>query len=212
MQVDILADLLQGGNYWVAAAILVLLIAAQLPKITEFYRSSRNQRCLVITEALNDPNVSPQLKAHLNDELNIEHFRKAHGTKLSMPMLNAVFVLNERVGSRVSFRHILKTVGTFPDIEEIAKITFRVHLLKIDKVVGVFNLICGLIVATVGFVSALFAIYSLASMFNASYLILGVVAMPIGFNMLNDGSVLFSVYHVNNALKSYEVECRDKSL
>ena len=39
-----------------------------------------------------------------------------------------------------------------------------------------------------------------------------VAAMPIGFNMLNDGSVLFSVYHVNNALKSYEVECRDKSL
>lgn len=212
MQVDILAELLQGGNYWVAAALLVLLIAAKLPKITEFYRSSRNQRCIAITEALNDPNVSPKLKAHLNDELNIEHFRKAHGTKLSMPMLNAVFVLNERVGSRVSFRHILKSVGTFPDVEELAKMTFRVQLLKIDKVAGVFNLVCGLIVATVGFVSALLAIYSLYSTFDVSYLILGVVAMLVGFNMLNDGSVLFSVYHVNNALKSYEIECREKSL
>ncbi|KJY79494.1 hypothetical protein TW78_00865 [Vibrio coralliilyticus] len=209
---DILAELLQGGNYWVAAALLVLLIAAKLPKITEFYRSSRNQRCIAITEALNDPNVSPKLKAHLNDELNIEHFRKAHGTKLSMPMLNAVFVLNERVGNRVSFRHILKSVGTFPDVEELAKMTFRVQLLKIDKIAGVFNLVCGLIVATVGFVSSLLAIYSLYSTFDVSYLILGVVAMLVGFNMLNDGSVLFSVYHVNNALKSYEIECREKSL
>ncbi|HAS8165053.1 TPA: hypothetical protein I7709_20445, partial [Vibrio vulnificus] len=69
-----------------------------------------------------------------------------------------------------------------------------------------------LIVATVGLVSTLFSVYSLVVDFNASYLILGLITMPLGFNMLSDGSVVFSVYHVNNALESYEKTHGEKSL
>ncbi|EGR2915201.1 hypothetical protein ACODG7_16510 [Vibrio anguillarum] len=209
---EVFAELLINGEYWIAAAILVLLVATQLPKITDFYRNNRNQRCLAITDALNDPNVSTELKKHLKNELNIEHFRKAHGIRLSMPMLTAIFVLNDRVGSQVSFRHLLKTIGAFPNVSDIADFSFRVRLSKFEKIFGVFNLVCGLIVATVGLVSTLFSVYSLVVDFNASYLILGLIAMPLGFNMLSDGSVVFSVYHVNNALESYEKTHGEKSL
>ncbi|MFW1170155.1 hypothetical protein ACEV77_24620, partial [Vibrio parahaemolyticus] len=167
---------------------------------------------LAITTAINDPNVSPDLKSHLINELNIEHFRKVHGKRFSVPMLNAVFVLNERVGIKVSFRHILKTIAIFPDVVGINETSFRVQLLKFDIVFGVFNLILGLAVATIGLVSFVLSLYSLTSVFYAGYLFLGLVAMPIGFIMLNEGGVLFSVYHVNNALESYEREYEEKSL
>ncbi|EIO4107094.1 TPA: hypothetical protein ACGU4U_004188 [Vibrio vulnificus] len=209
---EVFAELLKQGEYWIAAATLVLLVAVQLPKIMEFYRNNRNQRCQAITEALNDPNVSTELKLHLANELNIEHFRKVHGTRVSIPMLNAVFVLNERVGSKVSFRHVLKTIRSFPDVSDLAEISFRVQLSKFDKAFGVFNLVFGLIIATVGFVSFVISLYSLAVTFNVSYLVLGLISIPIGFNMLSDGSVLFSVYHVNNALDSYQNEHQEKSL
>ncbi|MBC5833127.1 alpha/beta hydrolase family protein [Vibrio metschnikovii] len=209
---EVFAELLKQGEYWVAAAILVLLVAAQLPKMMEFYRNNRNQRCQAITDALNDPNVSSELKLHLANELNIEYFRKVHGTRISIPMLNAAFVLNERVGSKVSFRHVLKTIGLFPDISDIAEISFRVQLSKFDKAFGLFNLVFGLIIATVGFVSFIISLYLLTVTFNVSYLILGLIGIPVGFNMLSDGSALFSVYHVNNALDSYQNEHQEKSL
>ncbi|EML0427270.1 hypothetical protein V9656_004580 [Vibrio parahaemolyticus] len=209
---ELFAELLKQGEYWIAAAILVLLVAVQLPKIMDLYRNNRNKRCQAIAEALNDPNVSSELKLHLTNELNIEHFRKVHGTRLSIPMLNAVFVLNERVGSKVSFRHVLKTIESFPDVSDLAETSFRVQLSTFEKILGLFNLVFGLIIATVGFVSFVISLYSLAVTFNVSYLILGLMGVLVGFIMLSDGSVLYSVYHVNNALDSYQNERQEKSL
>ncbi|WP_045419940.1 hypothetical protein [Vibrio jasicida] len=205
---EVFADLLKQGDYWVAATILVLLAAWHLPKIASFYHHSRNQRYLAITVALDDPNISTELKAHFNNELNIEHFRKIHGKRLSVPMLNAALIMNERIGSKVAFRHILKTIGMYPDVTGIEALSFRVRLLKFDVVFGVFNLVLGLVIATIGFVSFLLSLYSLTSTFYVSYLFLGLISMPIGFNMLTEGGVLFSVYHVNKALDA----CDDRSL
>ncbi|MGR5150182.1 hypothetical protein ACQKP8_27000 [Photobacterium alginatilyticum] len=209
---ELFADLLVDGEYWVAAAILSLTLFMHLSKIFNFYYSTKKKRSQLISYALSDPNVSDLLKEHLKEEIDTEHFRLTHGISLSTPMLNAVLQIKGRIGAFVSFRHILKVAKAQPDIEEVSSLSFRVKLGRFERFFGVYNLIAGFVLMTVGIVSGVLFFYTMASGLQLSSLVLCVLSIPLGCYLLNDGSTLVSVYHVNQALEHVAKNADGKSL
>ncbi|HDM8209921.1 hypothetical protein [Vibrio campbellii] len=209
---DLVVELLKSGDYWIAIVVVIVTIAINAPRVTEYYFLLRKNRMAQILSALQEPRVSEELKTHLRNELDIECFKGIHGTRVSFPMLKAVYVLNERVGATVSFRHVLKTVQLLPDISGVELLSYRIRLNILDKVIASYNLVFGLLVAGFGFITFLLSIYSIVTGFEPSLLISGVIFLPLGFYMLNDGSALFSVYHINRALNDYEKATEKKSL
>ncbi|EJG1660308.1 hypothetical protein QNS37_004515 [Vibrio parahaemolyticus] len=153
---DLVVELLKSGDYWIAIVVVIVTIAINAPRVTEYYFLLRKNRMAQILSALQEPSVSEELKTHLKNELDIECFKGIHGIRISLPMLKVVYVLNERVGATVSFR--------------------------------------------------------IVTGFEPSLLISGVIFLSLGFYMLNDGSTLFSVYHINRALNDYEKATEKKSL
>jgi hypothetical protein len=209
---DLFIELLKTGDYWIAIVVVIITIAVNTPKITEYYFLLRKNRKAQILSAIQEPNVSDELKAHLKSELDIECFKSVHGVRVSLPMLKAVYVLDERVGASVSFRHVLKTVKLLPDISGVQLLSYRIRLSTLDKVIASYNLVFGLLIAGFGFVKFLLSINSIAYGFELSLLLTGVIFLPLGFYMLNDGGALISVYHVNKALNDYERATEEKSL
>ncbi|HHC6532628.1 TPA: hypothetical protein ACN33U_004464 [Vibrio parahaemolyticus] len=209
---DLVVELLKSGDYWIAIVVVIVTIAINVPRVTEYYFLLRKNRMAQILSALQEPGVSEELKTHLRNELDIECFKGIHGTRVSFPMLKAVYVLNERVGVAVSFRHVLKTVQLLPDISGVELLSYRIRLNILDKVIASYNLVFGLLVAGFGFITFLLSIYSIVTGFEPSLLISGVIFLPLGFYMLNDGGALFSVYHINRALNDYEKVTEKKSL
>ncbi|HCG7195266.1 hypothetical protein HJ178_22845 [Vibrio parahaemolyticus] len=209
---DLVVELLKSGDYWIAIVVVIVTIAINVPRVTEYYFLLRKNRMAQILSALQEPGVSEELKTHLRNELDIECFKGIHGTRVSFPMLKAVYVLNERVGATVSFRHVLKTVQLLPDISGVELLSYRIRLNILDKVIASYNLVFGLLVAGFGFITFLLSIYSIVTGFEPSLLISGVIFLPLGFYMLNDRGALFSVYHINRALNDYEKVTEKKSL
>lgn len=208
---NFIIDTLKSGDYWIAIVVVIITIAINAPRITEYYFLLRKNRMDQILSALQEPNVSEELKTHLKNELNIECFKSIHGVRVSFPMLKAVYVLNERVGAKVSFRHVLKTVKLLPDISDVELLSYRIRLNVLDKVIASYNLVVGVLIAGFAFVTLLLSIHSIVTEFEPSLLISGVVFLPLGFYMLNDGGALFSVYHINRALNDYEKATEQKS-
>ncbi|PSV21768.1 hypothetical protein C0W44_06035 [Photobacterium leiognathi subsp. mandapamensis] len=209
---DLVIELLQNDDYWIAIVVVIITIAANAPKITEYYFSLRKNKMSQILSSLQEPSISEELKTHLKNELDIECFKSVHGIRISLPMLKTVYVLNERVGGSVSFRHVLKTVQHLPDISGIELLSYQIRLSTLDKVIAFYNLLLGLFIACFGFITFLLSINSITSGFDPSLLLTGIIFLPLGFYMMNDGSAIFSVHHVNKALSDYERAIETKPL
>ncbi|QSX41178.1 hypothetical protein [Shewanella cyperi] len=205
MNIDLIINLFKDGYFWLAILAFVIPVISSLKHIVEFYDSSKKLRSASITAALADPNVTDELKEHLRDEANLEHFRIIHGVRLSTPMLNAAMVLKARVGAQVQFRHVLNVIKISPDIDDIDSLAFRVKLSWFDKWSGWYNLILGFSLALLGIPLTMLALYSIIANFNAGLLLIGLFCLVMGLYMAKDGIVVISVRHVNNALVDYEL-------
>ncbi|CCN84632.1 conserved hypothetical protein [Vibrio nigripulchritudo SFn27] len=201
---DLFAELLQQKEYLTVAAVLALSAVFNLAKIANFYKSIRERRSVSISNAIADPGVSSELKAHFQNELNIEHFRNIHGVKLGLPMLKTALILNERVGKSVSFRHVIKTVKLVPNIIDINLPSYRVKISIIDLLFGIYNLLFGLIIFMYGLLVFPFSMVSLFGELQFILLTTSGLSLVLGFFMLNEGSALISVRHINKALEAFE--------
>ncbi|CCO46387.1 conserved membrane hypothetical protein [Vibrio nigripulchritudo SOn1] len=201
---DSYVKLLQEGDYIVVALVLAISAVFNLSKIVDFYKSNRRQRRESITNAIADPDLTPELKDHFRDELNIEYFRCIHGVKLSLPMLKAALVLNERISEQVSFRHVVKSVKVMPNIDGIHLLSYRVKLSKFETTFCFYNLICGFFMVIYGVISILLFLYLIFTSFNPGLLASGIAVILMGAYMFNDGSTWVSVRHVNSALAEIE--------
>ncbi|WP_370299051.1 hypothetical protein, partial [Pontibacterium sp.] len=86
---EVLTDLLKSGDYWIFWVIISILFLINLPKIIDVYDSTRKRRVIHLQDAISDQNVSDRLKQHFKDEVEIEHFRIAHGFAVSKVLLDA---------------------------------------------------------------------------------------------------------------------------
>lgn len=204
MSMDLVLRLLSEGSFSLLAGVFFFYLLFNYEKIFTFYDSSKKLRSGVISAALADPYLSDEMKNHLIDEANLEHFRIVHGVTLSTPLLNAAMVLKERMAGQVQFRHVLNAVKTSPDISNLTSPSYRVKLGKGGSFVGWYNLIFGALIALAGIPLFVIAIYTLTTNFNASWLVIGLFFFASGLYMLRDGVVIVSVRHVNSALAKYE--------
>ncbi|QSX30407.1 hypothetical protein JYB88_01750 [Shewanella cyperi] len=204
MNIDLIINLFKDGYFWLAILAFVIPVISSLKHIVEFYDSSKKLRSASITAALADPNVTDELKEHLRDEANLEHFRIIYGVRLSTPMLNATMVLKARVGAQVQFRHVLNVIKTSPDIDDMTSLSYRVKLGRFDRWSGWYNLILGFSMAMFGIPLTMLALYSVTASFHAGLLLIGLFCLGMGFYMAKDGILVLSVRHVNKALADYE--------
>ncbi|ENM5935879.1 hypothetical protein CTB58_003743 [Vibrio mimicus] len=203
-QMDLLIDLLKKGEYWIAVAVLAVTVLLHLPKLTDFFHSNRKKRSLLIQDALSDVNTSSSFKKHLLEEAELEQFRLIHGVRLSTPMFNAVFEFKNRVGSTVSFRHILKVAKVQPELDNMLDISYRIRLGRFDKAFALYNLIAGLFCLVIGLVAGVGFLYFLTTALQLSLFFLSILGIMLGVFLLNEGGVLISVHHINRALEQYE--------
>lgn len=204
MSMDLVLRLLSEGSFSLLAGVFVFYLLFNYEKVFTFYDSSKKLRSGAISAALADPHLSDEMKNHLIDEANLEHFRIVHGVRLSTPLLNAAMVLKERMAGQVQFRHVLNVIKTSPDISHLASPSYRVRLDRFDIWAGWYNLIFGALIALAGIPLFVTAIYTLTTSFNASWLVIGLFFSATGLYMLRDGVVIVSVRHVNRALAEYE--------
>ncbi|MCH4295918.1 hypothetical protein MJ923_16550 [Shewanella sp. 3B26] len=204
MSMDLVVKLLSEGSFSLLAGVFVFYLLFNYEKAFTFYDSSKKLRSGAISAALADPHLSDELKSHLIDESNLEHFRIVHGVRLSTPLLNAALVLKERMAGQVQFRHVLNVIKTSPDISNLASPSYRAQLSRFDRCAGWYNLIFGALIALAGIPLLVAAIYTLTTSFNVSLMLIGLFFFGTGFYMLRDGVVIASVRHVNNALAEYE--------
>lgn len=194
---DSFIEALQGGDYWIAAVIAAITISVNLPKIIDFVHLSRKRRINDLTKAISDENISNELRAHLKDEIEVEHFRIVHSVKVSKVLLDAMLILKHRVDGKLSFRHILRVAKLVPDIDDIDSISYRVELSWFERVSGVYNLVAGIILI-------LFSVFIVCSSLLASLpvktVLLGVIFFPIGGFMINEGASIISAMYINRAL------------
>lgn len=204
MSMDLVLRLLSEGSFSLLAGVFVFYLLFNYEKVFTFYDSSKKLRSGAISAALADPYLSDEVKNHLIDEANLEHFRIVHGVRLSTPQLNAAMLLKERMAGQVQFRHVLNVVKSSPDISNLTSPSYRVHLGRFDTWAGWYNLIFGALLMFAGIPLFVAALYTLTTSFNASLLLIGSLFFGIGLYMLRDGVVIASVRHVNSALAKYE--------
>ncbi|QSX37618.1 hypothetical protein [Shewanella sedimentimangrovi] len=204
MSMDLVARLLTESNFLILALVLALYLVFNLEKVVSFYDSSRKLRSTSIATALADPHLTEEMKVHLRDEANLEHFRMVHGVRLSTPRLNAAMVLKERMNGQVQFRHVLNVIKTSPNISNLASHSYRVQLDRSDKYAAWYNLFFGALITLAGIPLTVFAVYTLTTGFNVSLLLIGLFFFATGLYMLRDGVVIVSVRYVNGALVEYE--------
>lgn len=192
------------GKYWIAVTIAFVSILLNIQKVTEYYFYLRKNRQAQILAALQEPLVSSELKSHLRNELDIEYFKSVHDVRLSTPMLNALFVLNQRLGDSVAFRHVLRAFKNTPDISGIEQYSFRIKVSLFETLMKLYNLIAGVVIAAFGFLGFMLSIHIIITGGELSTYMTGILLIPIGAFMFDDGVAFVSVRHINQALEDYE--------
>ena len=170
--------------------------------MTEYYFYLQNRK--PILAALQEPLVSSELKTHLRNELDIEYFKNVYGVRLSTPRLKAVFLLNQRLGDSVAFRHVLRAFKNTPDISGIEQYSFRIKVSLFETLMKLYNLIAGALIATFGFLGFMWSLHTIITGGELSIYMTGILFIPIGAFMFDDGVAFFSVRYINQALEDYE--------
>ncbi|MFA0570488.1 hypothetical protein [Vibrio gallaecicus] len=195
---------IKDGNYEAFFIMLIILIVLQLPNILGVIGAYKKRRINELNQILLNEHLANKLKRHLQDEVQTESFKIAHGVTVSSPMLEATLTLKERVSKELAFRHVLNCVRLQPAIDGIESLGYRVQLRLFDYVYGAYNLFGGIVLLTTGVAAGMSFLIGLSETFQGSLLIISLLALSGGAYSFREGSLLVSVYHVNRALERFE--------
>lgn len=194
-------ELFEKHQYGTISILIFITILMNSKRIFESYSDFKKHRILTIKAALSDDEVSSKMKAHLKSELNVEHFRLIHGVKLSVPMLNALFILNSRIEKSVSFKHLVIMSKSSPFLQGIDNESYRIRLSRFENVSLLYNLVLGCIILFIGITVLIF---SLSFRVLISTTMLSVILIFLGLIMLKESRPFFSIRFINDALNDYQ--------
>ncbi|EPS3402155.1 hypothetical protein ACVD4U_004216 [Vibrio vulnificus] len=204
--VDSVMKYIEQGNYSFVFLVIALSLVVNLEKIISLFSEQRKQRLATLEQTSSIENLSPRLRKHLDDEMQVEVFYLAHGLKVSKITLNGLLALEERVGARISFKHILRVGRIVPDLERVEEQAFQIELPWYDKFYSLYNLVVGF----PGFIlSILWFSYSLSIVFtvpNYPSLVVSSLAVVVSLAMLYQGAPYISTRIVNAELRNMK-EC-----
>ncbi|ELB2204985.1 hypothetical protein QNZ74_004538 [Vibrio parahaemolyticus] len=204
--VDSVMKYIEQGNYSFVFLVIALSLVVNLEKIISLFSEQRKQRLATLEQTSSIENLSPRLRNHLADEMQVEVFYLAHGLKVSKITLNGLLALEERVGARISFKHILRVGRLVPDLERVEEQAFQIELPWYDKFYSLYNLVIGF----PGFIlSILWFSYSLSIVFtvpNYPSLVVSSLAAVVSLAMLYQGAPYISTRIVNAELRNMK-EC-----
>lgn len=204
--VDMVMKYIEQGNYSFVFIVIALSLVVNLEKIISLFSEHRKQRLATLEQTSSIKNLSPRLRKHIDDEVQVEVFYLAHGLKVSKVTLNGLLALEERVGARISFKHILRVGRIVPDLEKVKEQTFQIELPWYDKLYSLYNLVIGF----PGFILSIFWFaYSLSIIFtvpNYPSLVVSSLAVVISLGLLYQGAPYVSTRIVNAELRNIN-EC-----
>ncbi|MFD2178170.1 hypothetical protein [Veronia pacifica] len=178
--------------------IITVTILFNLNKISEFLDSHRNKRSLKLKNAISD-DISDELREHLKQEVDVEHFRLIYGVEVSPKMLEHIFELKRMIYPRVGFRHILRIAKLGQNsIEVKEKKILKVKMSILDRISAIYNLLAGASVLVVGV-----WLFLVADQYTLLSLALTLILIGFGIVLLIQSSILLSVYYANSALKKH---------
>ncbi len=204
--VDSIMKYIEQGNYSFVFLVIALSLVVNLEKIISLFSEQRKQRLATLEQTSSIENLSPRLRKHLDDEIQVEVFYLAHGLKVSKITLNGLLALEERIGARISFKHILRVGRIVPDLERVKEQAFQIELSWYDKFYSLYNLVIGFS----GFILSIFwFVYSLSIVFTAlNYpsLVVSSLAVVVSLAMIYQGAPYISTRIVNAELRNMK-EC-----
>lgn len=202
---EFIVNLFKEGYYEGLLIIIFFSIVANFVKFIDFYDFNRKRRIKDLYEAVNSPKVGKQLKSQLEHEIEVEHFKIIYKVRVNKELLDSIFVLHNRIGKSLPFRHLVRAASFNPCTLGIEEPSYRIKLSFFDKVAAKYNLIVGLFL--------LFFSFLLIGAFGINYttelnwgnLINGIVCIVIGCFMVREGLPLKSVNFVNEALDELDL-------
>ncbi|HHB1574932.1 TPA: hypothetical protein ACN99B_004580, partial [Vibrio parahaemolyticus] len=99
---------LDAGNYGYVFLFIAISIVINFEKILSTYSTHRKRRLDSLERSVSIESLDERLKRHLHSEIEIETFYLTHGVRVSRVLLNGMLDLNEIIGTRVSFKHIIR--------------------------------------------------------------------------------------------------------
>ncbi|MUJ21701.1 hypothetical protein [Aliivibrio fischeri] len=197
---EFIVNLFKEGYYEGVLIIIFFSIVANFAKFIDFYDFNRKRRIKDLYEAVNSPKVGQQLKSQLEHEIEVEHFKIIYKVRVNKELLDAIFVLHNRIGKSLSFRHLVRAASFNPCILGIEEPSYRIKLSFFDKVVAKYNLVVGLFLLLFSFLLIGYFWVNYTTELNWGYLINGIACIVIGCFMVREGLPLKSVSFVNEAL------------
>ncbi|PSV27078.1 hypothetical protein [Photobacterium sp. GB-56] len=195
-----LNGLLHNGEYLSILLLVLFTILINSKKIVSFVRDVKKHRLTNINLALSDERLPTNMKSQLTSELSIEYFSLIHGVRLSIPMFNAIHVLNDRVKQSVAFRHFIIMSKLHPSLKGVEIDSYRIRLTILDYFTIGYNALLGILILSFG---ASLLISLLVGMFQSdhiSFLLLSIFLILLGGLLLREARPFLSVHFINDAL------------
>lgn len=210
--VEKLLEFLDSKNYIAILLVLAFSVLVNLPKITEYYLSHKKRRLDSLIKLKDLDELDNRLKSHIKSEIEVEVFRLTHNVRISAVLLGGLLSLKERIGSQVSFAHILRCSRLVPDLSKVNEPNFQIKIHKLDYAYVVYNTVFGLLIFFVGFFLLTYSLAMLHSAPNFQSLFVSCLMLLVGFGMLTQTTPVYSTRIINKQLSENQLDLDEKSL
>ncbi|EIQ1514440.1 hypothetical protein LUR59_004635 [Vibrio parahaemolyticus] len=192
---------LDAGNYGYVFLFIAISIVINFEKILSTYSTHRKRRLDSLERSVSIESLDERLKRHLHSEIEIETFYLTHGVRVSRVLLNGMLDLNEIIGTRVSFKHIIRCSRLLPNLKDVHKENFQITIDKFDKLYAYYNLGLGLPGFIGGIIWFAYSISQIVTSPNYPSLIVSCFTVLVSFAMLFQGAPYISTQIINRELR-----------
>lgn len=199
---DKIMGYLQSENYALVFIFIALSAFINSFKLIDFYYSHKKRRVTELEVAIKSKHISPSLKKNLQEEIESEYFKVAHGVRASKYIIHSILTLHEKTKERVSFKHFVRTIRLSPALIDTQNTPYSIKPSFFEKSFCIYNLIFGALMLLGGlglFFMQLTYITITFDLFAAS---ISIFMICIGFVMLSQGIPLYSIWIINSELKN----------
>ena len=136
---DKLLESIQGGNFALAAVVLVVAIVFNLQKIVNFLESRKRSKIEKLTDALESEHLKGGTRSLLERELESEHFKLATGIYLEREFREALIKIHQKAKGELSFRNFRRALPHLKYVKQKVNVVIDIS----DKVGYWLNMLSG---------------------------------------------------------------------
>lgn len=192
-------ELINKGDYLLVILVVIGAIIFNFRAIIDFFDERNKAKLSKLSDALQCEHLSVLTKAHLQEELATEHFRRTTGIRAEKLLRDALIEAHKNTNGELRFVHFKRAL---PYVQYQGK-KLRIKITKIEKLLFIYNFIIGLVLAisglllfaSIGFIEAETALHVVKYIGIAFFIIV------VGVFMLFEALPVFSARYVRRELE-----------